>query len=54
MILADELLQKGERDAVRTYLEECLSIWTSGQDRLKSWIASIKAGEISRLTNLGR
>jgi len=46
MRLAQELLEKGERDVVVEYLHLCAKFWKSGQDRLKRWEEEIKAGRI--------
>ena len=45
MILASELLKKGERDVVLDYLELCRAFWKSGPDRLDSWKATISRNE---------
>ena len=45
MILASELLKKGERDVVLDYLELCRTFWKSGGDRLTSWKATISRNE---------
>jgi hypothetical protein len=44
MNLARELLNKGERETVMAYLEECLKFWTTHQDQVNSWITILKAG----------
>jgi hypothetical protein len=44
MTLAKELLEKGERDAVLTYLQSCKSFWETGSSQLQDWIATVKAG----------
>lgn len=44
MVLAKELLEKGERDAVVEYLEDCKPLWPRGRRILQSWIADIKDG----------
>jgi hypothetical protein len=46
MILAKELLEKGERDIVLTYLQLCGKFWKLGADDLQSWTATIKGGGI--------
>jgi hypothetical protein len=53
LILAKELLEKGERDAVLGYLGKCLSLWPRGQDALEIWIADIKRGGTPNFGNLG-
>ncbi|HLH30707.1 MAG TPA: hypothetical protein VKY31_05860, partial [Terriglobia bacterium] len=37
LILAKELLEHGERDAVVEYLEKCAGLWPRGQDALQLW-----------------
>jgi len=44
MALAKELLEKGERETVITYLESCAKFWKMGHDDLQNWIATIKGG----------
>lgn len=44
MILAKELLEKGERDTVLTYLQSCAKFWKMGGDRLQNWMATIRGG----------
>lgn len=44
MMLAKELLEKGERDTVVAYLQSCAKFWTMGGEKLQGWIATIKAG----------
>ncbi len=46
MILAKELLEKGERKAVIQYLELCGKFWVMGKERLKDWIALIEKERI--------
>jgi len=46
MTLAKELLEKGERDAVLTYLQSCLKFWKMGGDKLQSWVTTVKGGGI--------
>jgi hypothetical protein len=45
MQLAKELLEKGHRDVVIEYLEECRGFWKLGRN-LDSWIATIRAGQV--------
>ena len=45
-ILAKELLELGERDAVLRYLEQCRRFWSHGASRLDNWIAAIERGEM--------
>jgi hypothetical protein len=44
MTLAKELLEKGEREVVITYLQYCVSFWKMGGDKLQAWIATIRGG----------
>jgi hypothetical protein len=52
MVLAKELLEEGERDAVIQYLDQCLLIWPRGENVLHFWIADIKKGKIPNFGNL--
>jgi tetratricopeptide (TPR) repeat protein len=44
MSLAQELLEKGERDTVIAYLQSCAKFWKMGRGDLQNWIATIKGG----------
>jgi TonB family protein len=44
MILASELLEKGQRDAVLEYLISCKKFWTLGAAQLDAWIDLIRSG----------
>ncbi|MGA8220324.1 MAG: hypothetical protein WB780_01635 [Candidatus Acidiferrales bacterium] len=44
MALAKELLEKGERETVITYLQSCEKFWKMGGSDLQNWIATIKGG----------
>ena len=44
MTLAKELLEKGEREAVLSYLQSCTKFWKMGGDKLEGWIATVKGG----------
>jgi tetratricopeptide (TPR) repeat protein len=44
MTLAKELLEKGEREVVVKYFEECGKFWEMGEDRLKDWMAIVNKG----------
>jgi hypothetical protein len=44
MILAKELLEKGERETVLAYLQSCAKFWEMGGDRLQNWMATIRGG----------
>jgi len=53
LVLAKELLQQGEREAVLQYLDNCLSLWPRGEGVLQLWIADIKNGKTPNFGNLG-
>ena len=44
MTLAQELLDKGEREAVINFLQSCGKFWMMGKEELQSWISTIRAG----------
>ena len=44
MLLAKELLDKGEREAVPHCLDLCGAFWETGQDRLQQWKVTIEGG----------
>jgi len=44
MSLAKDLLDKGERDTVIKYFEECASFWKDG-GKLSQWTTQVRAGE---------
>jgi hypothetical protein len=46
MVLAKELLEKGEREVVLAYLDSCAKFWKMGGDQLQSWMATIKGGGV--------
>jgi len=52
MILAKELLEEGEKDAVLQYLANCLLLWPRGESVLQMWIADIKIGKTPKFGNL--
>ena len=54
MTLAKELLEKGERDAVLQYFDECARFWERGQDRLKEWAIVVRGGGIPISRDFGR
>jgi hypothetical protein len=43
--LAEQLLQRGETDAVLRYLVKCKALWTYEKKRLEQWIAALQDGE---------
>ena len=45
MVLARELLARGERDVVLDYLTRCSSFWQYGADQLSRWAGTIERGE---------
>ncbi len=49
MLLAQALLDRGERDAVLEYLEKIKTSWKSGAIQLDHWIAAIRKGRSERL-----
>jgi tetratricopeptide (TPR) repeat protein len=44
MLLAQELLEVGERDAVLEYFELCGKFWKSGKDQLEIWTREVREG----------
>jgi hypothetical protein len=52
MVLAKELLEEGERDAVLQYLDQCLTLWPRGETVLQMWIDDIKGGKMPKFGNL--
>ena len=51
MMLAKELLQKGEKEVVLEYLRLCAGFWELGQDRLEEWSDLVQA---NRVPDFGR
>lgn len=45
MALAKDLLERGERDTVIAYLDECARFWSMGTKELTAWKAQIARGE---------
>ncbi len=45
LVLAKELFESGEREAVIQYLQTCLSLWPRGETVLRIWIADIREGK---------
>jgi tetratricopeptide (TPR) repeat protein len=45
LVLAKELIERGEREAVLQYLEDCLQLWPRGESALRIWIADIRNGK---------
>jgi len=46
MMLAKELLEKGERDAVIEYFQKCASFWKNDRGQLVQWAATVREGGI--------
>ena len=46
MLLAQALLEKGEKDTVVKYLESCKTFWEMDRGRLDNWILIVKGGGI--------
>ncbi len=46
MSLAKRLLERGEREAVLSYFEECRRFWKLHLDRLDQWKRQVEAGEM--------
>ena len=46
MMLAKELLEKGERDTVIEYFQQCANFWKMHGDKLEQWTATVKGGGI--------
>jgi tetratricopeptide (TPR) repeat protein len=46
MMLARELLEKGQRDVVAEYFQLCSRFWSYDRGQLARWTAQVKAGEI--------
>ena len=46
MVLAKELLERGEKTSVLQYFQQCGRFWVSGKTQLKEWTALVKKGKI--------
>ena len=46
MMLAKELLQKGEKEVVLEYFRLCARFWELGQDRLEEWSDLVQANRV--------
>lgn len=44
MLLAKDLLEAGEKEAVLAYFELCRAFWTMGGERLDRWTKEVQAG----------
>ena len=51
LVLAKELIERGERETVLQYLEDCLSLWPRGEAILQIWIAQIREGKTPNFGN---
>ncbi len=49
MLLAQELLDRGERDVVIEYLQKVKAFWGSGAKSIDGWISAIRSGKRARL-----
>jgi len=54
MVLAKELLAKGEKETVIQYLTNCQSLWPRGEDILTLWLDDLQHGRTPDFGNLGR
>ncbi|MCW3055272.1 MAG: hypothetical protein JWN14_4442 [Chthonomonadales bacterium] len=45
LVLANTLLDQGEKQAVLAYFEACARFWVMGKDRLEVWISAIQQGQ---------
>jgi len=46
MMLAKELLERGERDVVVAYFEKCSRFWIMHRGKLEEWTRQVRNGEI--------
>ena len=46
MMLAKELLQKGEKEVVLEYFSLCSKYWEMGQDSLEEWSDLVRANRV--------
>ena len=51
LVLAKELIERGEREAVVQYLQDCLALWPRGEAILRIWIAEIHEGKTPNFGN---
>ena len=45
MMLAQELLDKGERKSVLEYFDLCSKFWTNDDGKLAEWRAAVRSGK---------
>lgn len=50
MVLAKELLERGEREAVLEYFSLCRSFWKMGESRLDAWSEAVRGGRLPQFT----
>jgi hypothetical protein len=46
MMLAKELLEKGERKSVLEYFDLCVKFWTGDNGKLSQWRTAVQSGEV--------
>ncbi len=46
MLLAQELLERGEKDVVLEFLELCSRFWSLGREPLRKWADAVRAGSM--------
>jgi hypothetical protein len=54
MVLAKELLAKGEQETVIQYLTNCQSLWPRGEEILSLWIEDLRHGRTPDFGNLAK
>ncbi len=45
MLLAKELLERGEKDTVLDFFKHCRGFWTFGKEKLDAWSWQVSQGE---------
>jgi hypothetical protein len=53
MVLARELLEEGDDEAVLQYMDNCLSLWPRGENVLQIWMDDVRNGRMPKFGNLG-
>ena len=48
MMLAQELLEKGQQDVVLQYFDECSVFWQHGKDKLDAWRTEVRGGSMPK------
>ena len=51
LVLAKELLERDQRDAVIEYLQECIVLWPEMEPELQRWIVDIENGKLPNFGN---